>query len=83
MTEHLRCLEDDLRRLEAAGLKLMPVKCQLMMTSVSYLGHVVNGKGVATDSEKIKAVEVWLTPSSLKELRSLLGLCSYYQWFIQ
>ena len=75
--------------MEAAGLKLMPVKCQLMKTWMSYEdvgelpGHVVSAEGVAPDPEMIKAVEVWLTPSSLKELRSLLGLCSYYQRFIQ
>ena len=81
--EHLRRLEDVLRRLEAAGLKLKPAKCQLMKTSVTYLGHVVSADGVATDPEKIKAVEEWPTPGNLRELRSFLGLCSYYRTFIE
>ena len=79
----MRRLEDVLRRLEAAGLKLKPAKCQLMKTSVTYLGQVVSAEGVATDPKKIKAVEEWTTPSNLKEPRSFLGLCSYYQRFIQ
>ena len=36
-----RRLEDVLRILEAAGLKLKAAKYQLMKTSVTYLGHVV------------------------------------------
>ena len=54
-----------------------------MKTSVTYLGQVVSAEGVATDPKKIKAVEEWMTPSNLKEPRSFLGLCSYYQRFIQ
>ena len=38
MTEQLRCLEDVLRRLEVAGLKLKPAKYLLMKTSVTYPG---------------------------------------------
>ena len=83
VAENLRRLEDVLKRLEAAGLKLKPAKCQLMKTSVTYLGHVVSADGVATDPKKIKAVEEWLILSNLKELRSFLGLCSYYRRFIE
>ena len=47
VAEHLRRLENVLRRLEAAGFK--PAKCQLMKKSVTYQGHVVSADGVATD----------------------------------
>ena len=81
--EHRRRLEEVLGRLDAAGLKLKPSKCQLMRKSVTFLGHVVSSEGVATDPEKVKAVREWQTPDTLRNLRSFLGLCSYYRRFIE
>jgi hypothetical protein len=37
---------------------------------------------VSTDPEKTKAVSEWPVPKNVKEVRSLLGLCSYYRKFI-
>jgi len=38
----------------------------------------VSGEGVATDPAKIEVVKEWPTPSEVKEVRSFLGLASYY-----
>ena len=55
--QHLERLSDVLSRLQTAGLKLSPHKCQLLKKQVSFLGHVVSEHGIATDLSKIKAVE--------------------------
>nr|GEV10423.1 hypothetical protein [Tanacetum cinerariifolium] len=39
---------------------------------VEYLGHVINGKGVATDPSKIDTIKHWPVPSTLKKLRGFL-----------
>jgi len=54
--EHLERLVRVLDRLRSAGLKLKPDKCSLMQQSVTFLGHVVSGAGIATDPEKTKVV---------------------------
>jgi hypothetical protein len=39
-------------------------------------------EGVTTDPEKLKAVQEWPILTDKHELRSFLGLCTYYRWFI-
>lgn len=69
-------------RLKEANLKLSPNKCQLCQKEVLFLGHKVSEQGLSTDPNKIKAVKEWPTPRSTKEVRSFLGLTSYYRKFI-
>ncbi|CAI5680320.1 unnamed protein product [Oreochromis niloticus] len=66
-----------------AGLRLNPAKCRLLARETTFLGHVISAQGIATDSAKVAAVRDWPTPSNVKELRSFLGLASYYRWFIK
>lgn len=62
--------------------KLNSSKCCLFQEEVVYLGHV-SRSGIQTDPKKIKAVVKFRTPSSVKDVRSFLGLCSYYRKFIK
>jgi hypothetical protein len=50
---------------------------------VEYLGHVVSEKGISTDPKKIEAVKTWPEPTTVTELRSFIGFCSYYRRFIE
>lgn len=61
-------LDEVLARLQQAGLKLKPSKCELLRTKVRYLGHIVSAEGVATDPDKIMAISTWTPPVNLKGL---------------
>ena len=76
-------LELVFQRLSESNLKLKPSKCILFQRQVKFLGHIVSQEGISTDNEKIQAVKNWPLPKSAKQVRSFLGLCSYYRRFVQ
>ena len=69
-------------RFREAGLKLKPKKCHLFATEVEFLRHVVSAEGIQTNPKKTESIKNWPTPTCVKEVRSFLGLCSYYRRFI-
>ncbi|GBM75402.1 Transposon Ty3-I Gag-Pol polyprotein, partial [Araneus ventricosus] len=81
--EHLNNLRKVFQRLQKANLKLSPKKCRFFQKEVTYLGHVISAEGVKTDPGKIKAVVDWPRPETVHDLRSFLGLCTYYRRFVK
>ena len=73
--EHLHILFE---RLSRAGLTLRGDKCTIGLTKVKYLGHLFSAKGMEPDPQKVAAVSDWDIPNNVGELRSFLGLASYY-----
>jgi hypothetical protein len=53
------------------------------MEEVTFLGHVLSVEGVAINSSKIEVVSKWQSPMCVTEIRSFLGLASYYRRFIK
>ncbi|KAH0641913.1 hypothetical protein KY290_033526 [Solanum tuberosum] len=58
-------------------------KCEFWLNSVAFLGHVVSKEGVMVDPQKIEAVKNWVRSSSVTEVRSFMGLASYYHQFVK
>ena len=81
--QHMVRLSEVPSKLQTAGLKLSPQKCQLFKKQVCFLGHVVSEHGSSTDPTKIRAVEQWSAPTDVHPVRSFLGLCSYYRRFVE
>ena len=79
---HSQRLEEVLKRLQQAGLKLKPSKCELLQPEVRYLGHIVSSAGVATDPEKVTAVKDWQRPQGVKQLQAFLGTVGYYRQYV-
>ena len=82
LDDHISQIQTIFQRLRDAGLKLKPKKCFLFRPKVKYLGHVVSNEGIETDPDKISAVKDWPVPDNLTDVRSFVGLCSYYRRFI-
>ncbi|CAF3890410.1 unnamed protein product [Rotaria sp. Silwood1] len=80
---HLQHLESVLQRIQASGLTLHLSKCHFCKTKLRYLGHVVSQTGIEHDPDKIPAVRDYPVPTRLKDVRTFLGLTSYYRRFIK
>ena len=81
--EHLERLRAVFDKLRLAGLKLKPSKCTFFQQEITYLGHIVSDKGIATDPSKIEKVKHWPVPSTVNEVRSFLGFVGYFRKYIK
>ena len=58
-------------------------KCEFLKDKVDYLGFEVSQGGILASPEKVKAMLDWPRPQSVHDIRSFLGLASYYRKFIK
>ena len=76
--EHLRNLSEGLKRIRDHGLRLKEDKCLFFQSSVQYLGHVIDKDGIQPSEEKIKALQDMPISKNQAELRSFLGMVTYF-----
>ena len=80
--EHIQHLADIFDRLDKAGLKLKLSKCSFFQSQVKYLGHIISSEGISPDPEKVKVMRRLQAPKTVREVRSIVGMASYYRRFI-
>ena len=81
--EHWKHLVHALEKLRRAQLYGRLHKCEFLKSKVDYLGFEVGHNGIRTSPEKVKAILDWPRPLSVHDIRSFLGLASYYRKFIK
>ena len=79
---HLELLEDLFRALQTAGLTLKPSKIHFGPKEVQYLGHVLSADGIRTGEDRTKAIIDLKIPTTIKELRYVLGTANCVRKFI-
>ena len=80
--QHMDKLEEVLKILDEAGIRLKFKKCRIPQTKTEWLGYKLSEKGVKLIDEKIQAISDRLRPKPLKELQSLMGALNQMNRFI-
>ena len=82
LEEHLKHLSIIFGKLRQHNLKLKLKKCSFLQLETNYLGFVISEEGIKPDEKKIEAIKSLPVPTCVREVRSFIGMCSYYRRFI-
>jgi hypothetical protein len=80
---HIAILEQIFAILRSNNLKLAPSKCQFATDSVVYLSHVITAQGCKPCPSKIAAITSYKICENQAELRTWLGMTSYWRRYIK
>jgi hypothetical protein len=79
MEEHAKKLQAIFERLEQANFQIQPEKCVFVTDTVEYLGHICTPEGIKPDPKKIRAIEEYPAPKTVRDIRAFIGLAGYYR----
>jgi hypothetical protein len=69
--------------MSAASLKMKPEKCQLLKRELIFLGHLISCQGIQPNPDTAANILAWPTSTTVKEVRQILGMGSYYRRFVK
>lgn len=81
--EHLEHLQWVFDRLRLANLGCRPEKCEFVRQKLKFLGHEISAEGLSPDPDKVDKIKNCPMPKNVTQLRSFLGLASYYRKFVK
>ena len=82
LEEHLEHLSIIFGKLRQHKLKLKLKECGFLKLETNYLGFVISEDGIQPDQKKVEAIRSLPAPTCVREVRSFIGMCSYYRRFI-
>ena len=81
--DHIADLERVFIQFEKYGIKIKASKLKIGLRLIPFLGVIITKYGMIPNPEKTAAIEKLAHPTTLKELRSVLGMFAYYRRFIE
>jgi hypothetical protein len=79
LENHLKKLEEVLRRLCNVGSKVNTEKSTFCALEIEYLGYMLTRDGIKPQSNKVQAILAIQPPTNVKQLRHFLGMVQYYR----
>ncbi|GKF45348.1 hypothetical protein Tco_0131900 [Tanacetum coccineum] len=58
-------------------------KCEVWLSKVQFLSHVIDSEGIHVDPAKIESIKDWASPKTLTEIHQFLDLAGYRRRFIE
>ncbi|EPS59216.1 hypothetical protein M569_15593 [Genlisea aurea] len=81
--EHLRHIREVFETIRREHLSVKRSKCYFFKQELKFLGHIISKDGIKPDTEKVEAVKNWTTPKNQGDVRSFLGLTTYFKRFMK
>jgi transposase InsO family protein len=81
--EHIQHVQLVLERLLEYGLYVKLSKCEFHITRTEFLGFVVSPNGVEADKERLRTIQEWPEPTSVRDVRVFMGFVNYYRRFVK
>ncbi|UYV68123.1 hypothetical protein LAZ67_5003116, partial [Cordylochernes scorpioides] len=81
-SQHMNLIKQVFEKLLEYNIKLKFNKCSFAQSEVKYLGHIIGHNKVKPDPDKIKAVQDFPQPTTVKGIRRFIGLANFYRKFI-
>jgi hypothetical protein len=72
-----------LQRIQDLDLFLRPAKCSFNQMSVEYLGLIILEGEIRMNLVKLKAIQDWPLPRTVKDIQKFLGFCNFYRRFVK
>ena len=79
LEEHVQRLQAVFERLSKAGLRVNANKSSWCQTQATYLGFQLSENGYQPSQERIQAILNQPLPTSVPELRRILGMMNFYR----
>ncbi|GFX81752.1 retrovirus-related Pol polyprotein from transposon 17.6 [Trichonephila clavipes] len=77
-----KVMDQYFKRFKGFGFTINLKKCNFARRRVKFLGHVVGSGQHSPDPGKVESIKNISVPTTKKEIRSFLGLTSYYREYI-
>ncbi|UYV66076.1 K02A2.6-like, partial [Cordylochernes scorpioides] len=81
--EHIELLSNVFDKLRQYNMKLKLSKCIFERTEVKYLGHIISHNQLKPDPGKVKSIQDFPRPDTVKKVRQFMGLANYYRKFVK
>lgn len=80
--EHVGHVKEVLSRLREADLFVHLDKCEWHSRRTEYLGYIISPEGVSMDLARVKTIQEWPVPRTVRDIRVFIGFMNYYRRFI-
>ena len=77
INQHIKDLRQIFMRFRQHGIKAHSSKTHLGLARLKFLGYILSEKGLEIDPERIAKLQTWPRPQNVKQVRSLIGFCTF------